>query len=164
MARSNRNYFWWLRRRRRIIRPPAITHNQAGGYLGTVVLGRRAPFLVQTLGAGRVPALPMVPPTATLYDAGGNVAATFELPILDLAAGLFGMGVRLSTLAPGRYCVLYQYRVNGYPGRVIDFLDLAAGDDAGAVISLFAHDRPEARYVLAQLDGGRLVQGRNPKF
>jgi hypothetical protein len=38
------------------------------------------------------------------------------------------------------------------------------GDPGGAVISVFAHDRPESGYVLAQLGGGKLVQGRNPRI
>ena len=29
---------------------------------------------------------------------------------------------------------------------------------------MFAYDRPEAGYVLAQLGGGKLVQGRNPRI
>jgi hypothetical protein len=50
-------------------------------------------------------------------------------------------------------------------GTASDTFDLiAGGDEGGAVVSMFAIDRPEARYVVGQLASGKLVQGRNPRL
>ncbi len=140
---------------------------EQGGYLGAVMQGRRVPLLVRTLGAGSVPRVPLLPPVATLVDEGGSVVLQAELPAMNQGGtvGLFGMGLRLGgNMPPGRYCVVYSYVLGTVVQMLHSFFDVVAGDPAGAVISTFAHDRPEARYVLAQLDGGQLVQGRNPKF
>jgi hypothetical protein len=65
----------------------------------------------------------------------------------------------------GRYRVEYRYTSGGQPWASLAYLEvIPGGDPNGAVISMFAYDRPESNYVLAQLGSGKLVQGRSPRL
>ena len=67
------------------------------------------------------------------------------------------------SVALGTYSVSTAYAIGGVPAtQASTFQVVAGGDSGGEIISLFEYDRPEGRYVLAQLGSGRLVQGRDP--
>lgn len=128
----------------------------------TVVLG----FAVTD--ADGLPTLPDVAPVATVRDPGGNSLSTLEMYFTgrpwDFQFRLF-LDVNFAPL--GTYSVSYSvpYGEGTATATGSDtFHVIAGGDEGGAVISMFGIDRPEARYVVAQLASGRLVQGRNPKL
>jgi len=76
-------------------------------------------------------------------------------------ASLFlGLGFPLGT-----YRVTFTYRAGGFDRSATTTFDvIAGGDPGGSVISMASYERPEARYVVAQLSSGRIVQGRNPSI
>jgi hypothetical protein len=111
------------------------------------------------------PDLPDDPPVAEVVAPGG---VTLRTVAMAYARDIGGFRVRLrlgSDYGVGTYTVAIGYPVAGVPQSIETSFEVVAGGDAGGpVISLYAYDRPEGRYVLAQLGGGRLVQGRNPKL
>lgn len=44
------------------------------------------------------------------------------------------------------------------------FTIVDGGDPGGRVVSMHAYDRPEATYIIGQLDSGLIVQGKNPRL
>ena len=122
-------------------------------------------LMLRTVGYSGQLVMPDAPPTATIYDDSGN-AQVFALPASDQANSIFSLPIFLGlTFGLGRYRVYYRYSSGGDIKARADFFEVVpGGDPGGAVISLFAYDRPEAGYVLAQLGSGMLVQGRNPRI
>lgn len=106
------------------------------------------------------------PPVAAILDPNAEAFATVLLPY----APVRGTDYTYATLfqlpggaALGTYTVTITYAIDGTPWTDTSTFDVVAGGDSGgSVISLYAYDRPEARFVLAQLSSGKLVQGRNP--
>ncbi|MBX6312831.1 MAG: hypothetical protein IRY99_07945 [Isosphaeraceae bacterium] len=141
--------------------------DRRGHYLGRYQRGQAVTLGVRVLGPDRLPAMPDSAPTARVYGDGGLVA-TYRLPIIDKGGqvGMFQRPVAIGLeYERGRYRVVYQYAVGAHAGMVIDTFEvIPGGDSGGAVISMYAYDRPEARYVVAQLSDGKLVQGRNPRL
>jgi hypothetical protein len=127
------------------------------GYLGRFTRGQKI-----TLSA-EYPSTPDAAPAATVRDPDDISVGTFLLP---MRGGLqnFAITLRIGDwMTLGRYSVTYSFSLSGVPGTASDSFDLVAGGDSGGeVISLFSYDRPEGRYVLAQLGSGKLMQGRNP--
>ena len=65
--------------------------------------------------------------------------------------------------AVGTFRLDVRWSVSGVQAAELDYVEVVPGGDAaGAVISLDCRDRPEATYLLAQLDGGLALQGKNP--
>jgi hypothetical protein len=142
---------------------------QNGTYLGRFQAGAVVPLRVWTVDRStNGPTLPDQAPWLRVYGPGG-VTAQFipRMPTDDFwgILGLFRWPLRLGVGLPvGTYAVVYSYLVNRRIHVVRDQFEVVGGSDAsGTVISLFCQRHPETTYVLAQLDSGRLVLGRNPK-
>lgn len=137
----------------------------AVGDLGRFQLGDFVPLAVLTVDHTGFPTMPDAAPVATVADGSGTAVATLKLALLNVATqfGLpwfLGVGATLGT-----YTVQYAFTVAGHAGTATDTFEvIPGGDPGGAIISMFAFDRPEATYVVAQLTSGLLVQGRNPSF
>lgn len=103
---------------------------------------------------------------AKLLNSVGTILESHVLPVVDPygQTGWFAKLVRLGAgFALGSYTVSFNYTVQGYQGLLLATFEVVGGGDLGGpVISLYSVDRPEARYIVAQLGTGRLVQGRNP--
>jgi hypothetical protein len=114
-----------------------------------------------------LPAVPDGPPVAVVLTPDSQVMGAYFLPIADGTHIRFALPLRVDRrYGLGTYRVSYQFQVGGEPGAVRDaeFSVIPGGDPGGEVIALYAVDRPEARLVLAHLDSGRLVVGRNPSI
>lgn len=135
-------------------------------YLGRYQVGQEVPVGVLCRTSLRVPTVPDAAPWVKILDSQGSVIETHELPIVDRynQTGWFQKLVRLgSSFGLGSYTVEITYTLSGAPHILISTFEVVAGGDLGGpVIAIYAIDRPEARYVVAQLGTGRLVQGRNP--
>jgi hypothetical protein len=133
--------------------------------LGRYQQGQVVNLEVTATDGGGSPAQPDAAPAATVSDADSNVVAVLKLAI-NLDETNFALPVFLGVGFPlGTYTVEYSWIIGGVSGSGSDTFDVIHGGDVGGgVISMFAYDRPEARYVVAQLSSGNLVQGRNPKF
>lgn len=134
--------------------------------LGRFQVGQVVMPAVKTLNVDGDSAAPDVAPTATITGPDGFARGPFKLAMrggsTEFALPVF-LGLEFSL---GTYSLSYSYTVDG---DAIDtdgdsFEVIAGGDPGGRVISMVAYDRPEARYVVAQLTSGRIVQGRNPRL
>ena len=126
-------------------------------YLGRFRWGDEVDFTVTPTGPP--PALP----TATITDASSVTVASFSMWVLPGLASFAGSVFLSSAWALGTFTVTCQFSVSGSPvTQVFTFDVVAGGDSGGDVISMYFYDRPEAGYVIAQLSGGLLAQGRNP--
>jgi hypothetical protein len=104
-------------------------------------------------------------PVASVVGPGSVPLGTYPMPMLSgTSAPSYQLSLRLpGGIALGTYQVTFSYSVGGVSGSASEQFDvIPGGDSGGEVISLYSHDRPEARYVLAQIGAGKLVQGRNP--
>lgn len=136
------------------------------GYLGRFQIGQEVPLILWTRDRDRTPAFPDSHPLARVVASDGTHVESVQMPVSDRyqVTGLFRYQLPLGAgYSTGKYTVEYQYTVSGYPGLLLASFEVVAGGDVGGpVISLYAVERPEARYVVAQLGTGRLVAGRNP--
>lgn len=112
-----------------------------------------------------VPGIAIIPdnyPLLVVAGPSGFPGYTANVP-LQRGAG-FGARIFLGSQFPlGTYTATVTWSLAGNPSTYsATFEVVGGGDSGGPVNSLNAYDRPEARYVLAQLGGGKLVQGRNP--
>jgi hypothetical protein len=138
-----------------------------GEHLGRYRLGQTVPLLLWVRDSDDSAAEADSPPVARVFEADGTLAGSFTLPALDRYGvdGLYGLPMRLGFgLDPGHFIVTYASLVGGRAFIAKAVFEIVRGGDAsGAVISMFASDRPEASYVLAQVTSGRILQGRNPR-
>lgn len=136
-------------------------------YLGRFMQGSRVPLSVLTANAHGTPGWPSTSPLTYVYSDAGLVAS-IALPAVAplIAPGLFGLPLFTDqNYTRGRYRVVYRYTLSGTVYGLVDTFEVVGGGDpAGHVVSMTTFDRPEARYVLAQLEAGRLAQGRNPRL
>ncbi len=111
------------------------------------------------------PTLPDAYPVAAVQTSGGQPVGIYVLAYNPDIGGfrcIFRLGPEYGL---GSYTVSVTYTVQGTSQSVLDAFEICGGGDPnGPVISLYSYDRPEGRYVLAQLGVGRLAQGRNPKL
>ena len=111
-----------------------------------------------------LPSLPDSCPTVTIANqTTSTTIGTFLVPFRG--NGIFRLPYHLGPLLfLGTFTLTFQWTVNGTPySQVQTFTLVDGGDSGGRVISLYSYTRPDATYLLAQLDSGRLVQGRNPR-
>lgn len=139
--------------------------SQYVGYIGQYQQGQTVTLMLRSIGYGGQIVTPDSPPVATIFSDSGTTQS-FLLPAMDLANSIFALPLFLGLTFPlGRYRVSYRYSSGGSVSARVDYFEvIPGGDPGGAVISVFAYDRPEAGYVLAQLGSGMLVQGRNPRI
>ncbi len=139
--------------------------NLGSGYLGAYRQGQTVALGVRTTGSQGRTAMPDAAPVADVYNDAGQRVASLALPLIDDdQGGVFALPLFLGTgFAVGRYRVAYRYRAGTFTGLKLDSFDVSpGGDPSGPVIGLFAYDRPEARYVVAQTADGTLIQGATP--
>lgn len=136
-------------------------------YLGAYQLGDRVllPALNSKLGA--TPANPVAAPRAVVYAAaGGTPVGIYLLPPPDLtnSTGLFAYAVHLDArYAAGDYAVWVCYTNGSTPTAELHrFTVLAGGHGDGTVIAMYPYHRPQAEFLIQQLDSGQIKRGRNP--
>lgn len=137
-------------------------------FLGRYALGSHVPLSVVATAADGQPAAPTECPTVSVYDADGAVVESRLIPARDRGAvtGLFGYRLRLSaSYAAGHYTVAYRWRSGAHRGVATAAFEVTPGGDAeGAVIAMHDYNRPDARFIVHQLDSGKLKRGRNPRL
>ena len=138
-------------------------------HLGRYRLGDLVPARIQTYDVDGVPVAPAACPTTDWYDnAGTNVMAAKSIPIQDRygVTGVFMYEQILDArFAAGRYWILYKWSSGAFNGQELDTFEVVAGGNAqGQYISTFFIDRPHAKFLIGQTDGGVVDRIRNPKF
>lgn len=139
--------------------------------LGRFQLGDFVPLKLRTVDGNGTYAFPTVAnPTAAVFDMADLAAAveTVQLIVQDRykRTGYFGKNHRLSSsyAAAKSYMVIYEWALSGTNYGDFDVFDVIAGGSSdGAVIGAEAYPRPEGEQVVYQLDGGKLLAGRNPR-
>lgn len=125
--------------------------------------GQYAPLDV-VIGTG----MPFACPVASVTDPNNALFGTYPLPYVGLTTPGGFPRFHYDLYLPGgaslgTYQVAISYQTSGgTASESTSFTVVAGGDSGGSVISMYAYVRPEAKYVLAQLSSGKLVQGRNP--
>ena len=137
--------------------------------LGRYRLGEWVPIAFSGTSAAATPTLPDSQPTITIWDASdvSSSVATISPPIRDRykITALFTHWIRLSsTYSTGKtYIADCSAVVGGVTFRTqIQWETIAGGSTDGNVIGAVFVDRPEARQIVYQLDGGKLQARRNP--
>lgn len=140
-------------------------------YRGRYRQGQEIPLAVLVRDGSGLPAPPDAVPGLDVYGSGGKVLSGKPVPVQDRfgvspAGAFFMLNVFLGAAFPaGSYTAVYGWTTgNGvFAGGSMDYFDVSAGGDpAGNVLSAYWYERPQAEYVLYQLDSGRLRKGRNP--
>lgn len=123
---------------------------------------------IRTLNGSGVPTNPDAAPLMDVWLNGTTKLRSARIPRHDAGAvtGLFGYWLDLGVgYVAGMYQVTYSWTVGSDHGLQVDTFEvLAGGSSDGAVISMIEHRRPQASFVVYQLDGGRLRAGRNPRL
>lgn len=144
--------------------------NKNGSYLGRYQQGDHVPLRVWTIDWSTCsPVTPPKAPWLRVFNANGDLAAFIpRMPTEDFwgITGLFRHSLRLDgSFEPGVYAAIYTYRTQiGNTYMLRDQFEVIGGSDgSGTLISMYSVRHPETNYVLAQLNSGRLVMGRNPR-
>lgn len=135
-------------------------------FRGRYPLGVEIPLSLQCVNGSGVPALPTEAPTADVWSSSAKIR-TLAVPPLDPSGVTAYFSYRLflgSLFAVGLYRVFYRYRIGSFSNIVEDAFEIIpGGHQDGAVISLYGFLRPQATYLVQQLDSGKLVRGKNPR-
>lgn len=118
--------------------------------LGRPVVPASSPVALLTGASGPSVSVPMwsVPEAVSTYPSGTAFQALLFLNS-SFNLGIYGV----------------EYLISGDSIAEPDvFTVVGGGDSGGRVVSMYAYDRPEATYVIAQLDSGLIVQGKNPRL
>lgn len=137
-------------------------------YRGRYQLGQEVPLGVLCLNAADTPTAPDRAPTMKVWDAAGTRVADLAIPALDRYAvtGLFRHRLFLDgRFAAGRYTVTYHWNAGSFVGLDADTFEIAAGGHAdGSVVAMTWYHRPQAEFIVQQLNSGAIVKGRNPRL
>jgi len=137
-------------------------------FIGRYQLGQSVPIAVQTEGAPGKPELSDDVPVADLFTAAGALVLSKRLPIVDRfgVTGWFLLPVFLDeTFEEGNYLVNVHWADDGDArAKTYRFEIVPGGDTDGAVVAMHAYDRPHGKFLVQQLDSGRIVAGRNPRL
>lgn len=138
-------------------------------YLGAYQLGGRVALTILCHDANGVPLAPDAAPRVSVHGGQSNVfIAAFDAPPLDRpnAPGLFQMVLHLGGRFPvGYYEAFYTYSVglgSNNPVEHDSFQVVAGGDPRGAVLALYALNKPHAQFLIQQCDSGKILKGSNP--
>lgn len=136
--------------------------------LGRFELGQEIVVpLICTDGNG-VAVVPDLPPAIAFYNAAGVKLLTDLMACRDRygATGLFFYRRPLgSAFAVGKGSISMTWKAAGVARlRVFQFEIVPGGDAAGAVVSQYFFERPQAVYLVQHTDGGSHTFGRNPRL
>lgn len=138
-------------------------------YLGEYLLGEWVSIPVVCRNASRAESNPTAAPVLSIYKAD-------DTPIVDDVTmapfaqgertGYFNRDVQLgASFSTGRYFALIQYAVSGSNKAELHFFEVRAGGNAkGAYVALHYYPRPQAKFIVGQLDDGTLEMRRGPKL
>jgi hypothetical protein len=136
-------------------------------YRGRQQLGTEITLTVLCVDGNGAPVAPTNAPMMEVYDSAGNQITGKRIPPLEQAVvtGLFQYNLFLGALfSAGTYTVVYRWVSGGNHYGEMDTFEIIPGGHAdGSVISLYFYERPGARFLVQQLDSGKLVQGKNPR-
>lgn len=137
-------------------------------YRGRVPLGIHLPLSVRTLDASRRPVAPTTCPVLDVYSSAGTKVVSKLIPIEDAGAvtGFFNYRLFISpAFDVGKYTAVYHWNDGSHAGAEVDVFEvIGGGNNEGTVISMREFVRPHARFVVHQLDSGKLKRGRNPRL
>lgn len=142
-----------------------------GEYLGRYQQGQEVPLLLRCVNADLEPETPQAAPTVKVYRDAAPPVLVETLRMARVEQGEQEGAFRLPRfLGPayataGRYLVTFHWLTQDAVAmtRCCSFTLLPGGDADGAVISMYHIERPNARYLIWQTDGGRLARGKNPR-
>lgn len=137
-------------------------------YLGRFQLGDYVPLQIGTHPGTAVAANPTAAPTARIValDTPGSAVETVNMAIRDAykRTGFFLNWLRLSSSYSAKiYAAYYTWAIAGSNYSECDMFEVVAGgNSSGAVIGAAVIQRPEAEFLMYQLDDGTLNVRRNP--
>lgn len=140
------------------------------GYLGRFQRGQELVVVARCLTALE-PDDPTAAPVLTIYRGASPPVQAYQAVMAadqrGVEEGAFRLAVFLGQafVGTGRHLVVVRYPDGGGTARVgVGSFHLTPGGSAdGAVIALHPVERPNARFLVQQLDSGRLLRGRNPR-
>lgn len=106
-------------------------------------------------------------PVATVRDSDDEVIAQIAMVSTTSAGTAFTARIRIGQgFSVGSFRVQTAGVFGGVAsdGPAFSFDVIGGGDSGGAIISMFVSVRPEATYVVGQLDSGRLAVAKNPRI
>lgn len=130
----------------------------SGLYLGSYRRGDTVPLGFST------PAIPDSPPIAIVLNSSSAQVFAGMMPAADRTRKNFALPLFVNlSFGPGKFYLYYHSVVAGQSTLNQGSFDVVAGGDSGgSILSMYSLDRAEVRCVIAQLEDGHLVLGRNP--
>lgn len=137
-------------------------------YRGRHTLGQHLNLSVRTTDGATTPLLPDACPVLDVYTAAGVKVRSRLIPVADAGAvtGYFAYRLFLGAdLAVGQYLAVYHWRSGSAAYAELDTFEVTGGGQGeGCVLAMREFVRPNARFVVHQLDSGKLKRGRNPRL
>jgi len=136
-------------------------------YLSRTQLGREASFAITTVDATNIPGWPTAAPILEVWAGTTLVLSNLKMPKVDGAVtGLFRLNVFLDDrFSAGEHLGIVRWSLNSFLGvEEYKFDVVAGGDGRGAIVSLFHHEMPQERFLVAQSDAGKLFRLKRPSI
>lgn len=135
--------------------------------LGRFQLGTRINIRLQCLDSSGSPAMPSAVPAIKVWTQGGTLVLNKEIPVEDkrIQPGLFHYSLFLgNTFAAGNYHGEKFYMSGSTPVvETFCFDAIAGGNTAGQAISAIFYHRPQADFIVYQVESGQIRFGANPR-
>lgn len=106
------------------------------------------------------------PPVASFYQGGSRVAVVPSVIVQGERTDVYMIRAFIgNSFSVGKLIVVIRWGAGGDDCRLhVSAEVLPGGDSEGPIISMYAFNRPDGRYVVAQCAGGRLFRGKNPRL
>ncbi len=131
-------------------------------YLGNYTIGQEVVLPLHATDAGPSPVAQASAPSVKVFDASGSQIVSAPMAALDRprSTGLFYYRLTLdAAFGPGRYLVEMAY---GGLAKMASFDIVPGGDPAGAIVSQYHLERPQANHLVQKTDGGKRFFKRGP--
>lgn len=129
-------------------------------------LGQVLPIFVQCIDDTGKPAFPDNAPQLKVWSDSGLVLSDV-MPCEDrfIQTGVFLYQLFLgATFSAGQYTWAVYYKAGDNHGIATGaFAVMGGGNPDGDIVSMHFFERPQARFLVQELDSGVIVQGRNPQ-
>jgi hypothetical protein len=134
-------------------------------FFGRHQLGDEIMIQVVCLDASDVPVMPTSAPSMDVWLGSTLVYSGLLMFPTERAivTGLFMRPLRLANISLGTYSCVIRWQTGSFDGVALaSFQVVAGGDSDGNCIAMTHFTTPTGKFLVRQLDSGKIRQGKNP--
>lgn len=134
-------------------------------YLGRQELGVEVRIEALCVDASNHPVNPDSAPSIDVWQSGTKVLSGLAMfpEERTKVTGLFVRPLYLKNLTPGRFQVVVRWQSGAFDGMDEHHFEIVPGGNSdGAVMAAVYYEVPNGRFIVHELDSGKIRPGKNP--